>query len=98
MINLHLVCRGLPWPGDVPGDLGPDAVLALGGVVQHVLHRLLLAPVQGVQPSVHNQATRSENFLAVGYVFSRDSDLTTTVVRPYVRAYVRPSSKPPNHQ
>ena len=69
LINLHLVCRGLSWPGDVPGDLVPEAVLAGGSVVQHVLHRLLLAPVHGVQPSVHHQTTRAEYFLADEYVF-----------------------------
>ena len=37
-------------------------------------------------------------FLTCSYLFRRDSDLTTSVVRPWVRTSVRPSSKPPNHQ
>ena len=50
-------------PGNVHGDHpghdellphSPEALLAGGGVVQHVLHRLLLCPAKRVHPSVHN--------------------------------------------
>ena len=58
-----LVRSGLAGPGDVPGDLGPDAVLAGGGVGQHVLYSLLPGPVQGVQPSVHHQPAGPEYLL-----------------------------------